>query len=345
MKTQRNSGLKKYSLLSAVLAACVSANFSGTKASAASLVNVSPINFNLVVNNQNFGGITIEEVSPENNPNLEGLGGRFFISEDISELQTRTDWVTLLRDTGVKSLNWFQVITDTNFRFRTHNHGNAEGLLSTPFIDLPNGGHLYTWADAVPWYWHEQAVPPNYFNVENAGRELGIYLDPVLVELGFRDIPNLPPGAFLEFETFLIADFGNKKYDVLDGFSWKWESKTHDEFEDNPEGNNLPGIWDRSDEQDPELGHDTNGNGVWDPGEPFWDRDGEGEYEEGDEYFDNGNGQYDKGEAFVNTDGDEPFDPGDPFTDLNGNGVFDRFTDVTFLQAGAQFTYEALIAS
>jgi len=339
MKFAQNVNLPKCLTFGTILVACIGVNFLNTKASAASLVDIDPVQFNLVVNNQNFGNISLDEEISANDPDKEGISGKF----SINDLQAQFDWRELLGDTGVKSLNWFQVITDTNFLFRTHNHGNDEGLLISPFIDQPNGGILYTWGDTIPWYWQEQLPPGNYPSDKYARANITQHLDPLLIELSFEDFPVGPAGAYVEFETFLIADFGNEKYDVLEGFSWKVEYKTHDEFEDSSEGNNLPGIWDSSDEQLSEQ--DTNGNGVWDPEEPFWDVDGEGEYEEGDEYFDNGNGQYDKGEAFVNTDGDEPFDPGDSFTDLNGNGVFDQFTDITFLQAGAQFTYEALIAS
>lgn len=62
---------------------------------------------------------------------------------------------------------------------------------------------------------------------------------------------------------------------------------------------------------------DSNGNGIWDPAEPFTDL--------------NSNGIYDPPEPFSDENGNCTYDPGEPFSDYNGNGLYDYgepFTDV-----------------
>lgn len=62
---------------------------------------------------------------------------------------------------------------------------------------------------------------------------------------------------------------------------------------------------------------DANDNGIWDDDEPFTDTDGNGVFTAPEPYDDqNGNCQY---------------DPGEPFTDLNGNGVYDYGDDASFV--------------
>jgi hypothetical protein len=61
---------------------------------------------------------------------------------------------------------------------------------------------------------------------------------------------------------------------------------------------------------------DLNGNGEWDPGEPFEEQ---------------GNGVWDLGEPFTDDNGNGFFDPGEPFEDLDGDGYWtgtERLLDV-----------------
>jgi hypothetical protein len=61
---------------------------------------------------------------------------------------------------------------------------------------------------------------------------------------------------------------------------------------------------------------DLNGNGQWDPGEPFTDIP--------EPFIDyNGNGQYDPPEPFEDVNGNAKWDDGEPFTDVNGNERYD----------------------
>ena len=80
------------------------------------------------------------------------------------------------------------------------------------------------------------------------------------------------------------------------------------------------GIWFVEDQKQGEYYVDSNGNGKWDPGEPFRNTDGSpNEIEVGDSYWDsNGNNQWDPGEPFTDTDGDGTYDPKNGGTDKIG---------------------------
>ena len=60
---------------------------------------------------------------------------------------------------------------------------------------------------------------------------------------------------------------------------------------------------------------DANGNGKWDPAEPFIDIDGDGEFDAGSP----------RPEPFEDLDEDLAWDPAEQFSDDNGNGVADEF--------------------
>jgi hypothetical protein len=93
--------------------------------------------------------------------------------------------------------------------------------------------------------------------------------------------------------------------------------------------------------QGEETFYDTNGNGIYDPGEPFDDNGGEpfidendnGIYDGPEEFIDmNANNSYDPGEPFYDKGRGEPFfdtngngvrDAGEPFVDMNGNLTYD----------------------
>jgi len=75
---------------------------------------------------------------------------------------------------------------------------------------------------------------------------------------------------------------------------------------------------------------DTNGNGVWDAGEPFVDNNGNGAFDSwttltstgpNESFTDaNGNGVWDDGDDFTDLNGDGVWNPGEPFVDLAGDG-------------------------
>lgn len=82
-------------------------------------------------------------------------------------------------------------------------------------------------------------------------------------------------------------------------------------------------------------------NGVWDPGEPFVDLNGNGTYDPGEPFVDqprtaghyvpgdpfrdwNHNGIWDGTEPYTDLNHNGHYDPGEPFVDWNGNGVYDQ---------------------
>jgi carboxyl-terminal processing protease len=73
-------------------------------------------------------------------------------------------------------------------------------------------------------------------------------------------------------------------------------------------------------------------NGVHDPGEPFEDKNGNGDWDRGEPFTDlpRPNDQWDPGEPYVDANNDGGWDPGEPFTDVNRNGRYEppeRFDD------------------
>ena len=68
------------------------------------------------------------------------------------------------------------------------------------------------------------------------------------------------------------------------------------------------------------------GNGQWDPAEPFLNQGGDDdvEYDTGEPFYDrNCNGQWDDAEAYTDVDQNGQWDEGEPFTDT-GNGIIDQ---------------------
>lgn len=69
---------------------------------------------------------------------------------------------------------------------------------------------------------------------------------------------------------------------------------------------------------------DSNDNGIWDDDEPYNDLDRNGVFTLPEPYDDaNENCQYDPGEPFTDLNGNNAYDSGDTFTDVNGNGRWD----------------------
>ncbi len=81
---------------------------------------------------------------------------------------------------------------------------------------------------------------------------------------------------------------------------------------------------------------DEDGNLVYTPGEPFTDRNGNGQWDadyiantrDVDRYgYDALGNELDDGETFTDTNANGSFDDGEPFIDSNGNGIFDSPLD------------------
>jgi len=87
---------------------------------------------------------------------------------------------------------------------------------------------------------------------------------------------------------------------------------------------NQNGQWDTAETED-------QGNGIWDPEEPYYDINENGSYDLSEPYRDcNCDGVHEGAEAFDDTSGNGIYDLGEPFTDL-GNGKIDpaeAFTDL-----------------
>jgi len=102
---------------------------------------------------------------------------------------------------------------------------------------------------------------------------------------------------------------------------------------------NLNGIWDAAEPyteqngvegwQNAESYTDNNGNGVFDGTDFLWtwtDWDGDGEWDPAEPYEDsNGDGEYSEPEYFVDSNGNGVWDPNESLDDTNGNGVWDQF--------------------
>ena len=71
------------------------------------------------------------------------------------------------------------------------------------------------------------------------------------------------------------------------------------------------------------------GNNIWDPEEPYYDADDNGEYDLSDPYQDrNCNEKWDGAEDYVDADGSGTYTEGEEFTDI-GNSIFDGIEEFT----------------
>ncbi len=198
----------------------------------------APINFDVIVRNETVGKIEINV--KEGLLRNQGLEGAFEITKKNESSSSTMTIPELAKFLKVDHFNWFQIVT-------------AEYPLTSPenpgtFIDPPSGGFDVQWADDRPWYLDEYLAPnPLPPGKTKSGLLLSDYIKPSKLE--YEDFPQgHPVGAKLNFDTFLIGDFGNKTYDVLGGgFSWQVEFKPGEPF------------------------IDLNRNGKWDFGEPFTD--------------------------------------------------------------------------
>lgn len=172
---------------------------------------LGPIEFDASAKGETVGKVKINvETSGKN----EGLKGNFEVTKKNEDGATMT--VDELENfLGHDYLNWFQNITRDTNSFKD-SKGNP---LKAPYIDLPKDGYSNFWADDVPWYWHEKAQPAGNTRDWDAGFLLNNNL--MGSALNFEDFPADEPGTEVDFATFLVGDFGDKTYQVLDGFSWK----------------------------------------------------------------------------------------------------------------------------
>ncbi|MUG95786.1 hypothetical protein F7734_26890 [Scytonema sp. UIC 10036] len=148
--------------------------------------------------------------------NNEGLTGGFEVTQPNNNDKTATleELETFL---GVDHFNWFQIITSDNNPLSDAN-GN---LLAAPYIDFPKNGYSTHWSDDIPWHWDEVSPPPTNTRDWGSGFLLSTsYEGSTLV---FEDFPSDSAGTKVDFATFLVADFGDKTYDILGGFSWSVE--------------------------------------------------------------------------------------------------------------------------
>lgn len=214
-----------------------------------SLKTTDPIQFNVVIENQTIGAVEISESIGFPNQIAgalvtEGLRGLFEVSLDSSGLSQ------LKQKYGISHFNWFQILKDTNYP-GTDLRGKP---LPSSYIDPPKQGAGNLGGDDVPWFWYEkqpsrgrELAPSEYLQGQTSST------DQSPLQLNFIDAPGGPGGRYAEFDTFLIADFGNKTYDILGSFSWRYEQKI-------VEGEGF---------------FDTNNNGVLDDGEAFQDSNGD----------------------------------------------------------------------
>ncbi len=119
--------------------------------------------------------------------------------------------------------------------------------------------------------------------------------------LNFFDTARRAANNKLDFWTFLVGDFGNNTYDFLSGFSWSAAMLEGEPFQD------------------------TNGDGYWQFGEPFTDRDVNNLRSQGEPFQDR------NGDGFWTRD-DEDDEGKKYFNDVNGNGYLDGTTQITALR-------------
>ncbi|MDY6784749.1 MAG: hypothetical protein SW833_19765 [Cyanobacteriota bacterium] len=138
---------------------------------------------------------------------------------------------------GAIGLNWLQFLNIQP------NSSIPSQISSNPSIDPIAGGLGTAWADNIPWYWHttqpnnlSQGIPdpdsPSRIILPNGKKyEPAIFIDDQLTRsrgvgdslLNFSDYPGgpiFPDETILNFSTFLVAEFPNKEYDTLGGFTW-----------------------------------------------------------------------------------------------------------------------------
>jgi hypothetical protein len=105
-------------------------------------------------------------------------------------------------------LNWLQVLTSSNLPLPSP---------QAPFIDPIIGGFSKQWADNLPWYFDEELTPDPL----PAGKEYGAFAlqentigDSQLKYIDY--VVGHPIGTEFSFQTFLVADYGDKTYRPLD---------------------------------------------------------------------------------------------------------------------------------
>ncbi|MEG4999307.1 PEP-CTERM sorting domain-containing protein [Microcoleus sp. B4-D4] len=175
-------------------------------------------NFNVSVNGKTIGNIGLNEAA--------GIGGKGLEGSFTPTGRTIPELMTYLaqgdpNNTPPNHLNWLQVVTKSIYP------ASASGRPQANFIDPIKGGFSTQLSDSEPWYYDEYVPAP----LPNKDSYDTWYLrtnQTTNSALSFEDIVRQPPGTQLTFNTFLIADYGDKTYRPLgEGFQWSIESKPH----------------------------------------------------------------------------------------------------------------------
>ena len=117
--------------------------------------------------------------------------------------------------------------------------------------------------------------------------------------------------------------------------------------------NNNNGLYDAGDDIIADYNNDglystafefvDRGNGLWDPAEPFYDIDNDGEYDSNEPYEDrNCNDKWDDAENYIDLDSNSVFSEGDSLVDV-GNRIYDgveKFTEKDIDGTLTKFLYE-----
>ena len=120
-------------------------------------------------------------------------------------------------------------------------------------------------------------------------------------------------GIWDDAESFI--DEGNGKWDDAEAYTDTNSNGQYDAGEPFVDANRN-GKWDDAEAF-------TDGNGVWDDKEDFIDLPN-GSYDVGEDYNDLPDGKYTYGESFVDANGNGKWDGAETYTDLNGNGKWDE---------------------
>jgi hypothetical protein len=191
---------------------CLSSNMSSF---AATLSVGSAANFSVGVNGKALGKIelTVQEDFYRN----QGLEGAF-TPTGMTLTDIRRYLGSKEQDRKVPThLNWLQVLTSSNLPLPSP---------QAPSIDPIIGGFSKQWADNLPWYFDEELRPdPLPVGKEYGGSQSGFGLQGNTIGdslLQYSDfVKGHPIGTEFSFQTFLVADYGDKTYRPLDdGFQW-----------------------------------------------------------------------------------------------------------------------------
>ncbi len=184
------------------------------------------ISFDPIVENSKVGDLLVEVT-----PSTRQAGG-FGITASFTTT-TNESYTDFLQNTlnGAIGINWLQIVSIDP---------NTPGIVD-PLVEPPPGGLGIQWADNKPWYWDESKpsnlsqanprpggvfeLPDGKLFFENGLLEKHLTTSPdglTPSELLLNDSPNSSTGfaQTFNFDTFLIAEYANNKYDIFSSFSW-----------------------------------------------------------------------------------------------------------------------------